>query len=50
VVPLKAFYAAEDYHQHFLDNNPNHPYIAYWDMPKIENLKRTFPELVANRG
>ncbi len=49
VVPLKAFYAAEDYHQKFLDRNPNYPYIVYWDLPKIENLKRTFPELVAER-
>jgi len=49
VVPLKAFYAAEDYHQKFLDRNPNYPYIVYWDLPKIENLKRTFPELVVER-
>jgi peptide-methionine (S)-S-oxide reductase len=50
VVPLKAFYPAEDYHQNFLDNNPDYPYIVYWDMPKIANLKKTFPELVANKG
>ena len=46
VVPLKAFYPAEDYHQHFLDRNPDYPYIAYWDMPKIANLKHTYPDLV----
>ena len=50
VVPLKAFYPAEDYHQHFLDNNPDYPYIVYWDMPKIANLKKTFPELVVKKG
>ncbi len=50
VVPLKAFYPAEEYHQHFLDNNPDYPYIAYWDMPKIANLKKTFPELVAKKS
>jgi len=50
VVSLKAFYAAEDYHQRFLDKNPNYPYIVYWDMPKIANLKKTFPELVGNKG
>jgi len=50
VVPLKAFYPAEDYHQHFLDNNPTYPYIVYWDMPKIANLKKTFPELVGKKG
>ncbi len=40
----KAFYHAEDYHQDFLTNNPTYPYIVYNDMPKIENLKRLFPD------
>src|SRR5277367_1634460 len=43
--PLKGFYAAEDYHQDYLFHNPNQPYIAYYDIPKIENFRRTFPEL-----
>ncbi len=47
VVPLKAFYPAEDYHQRFLDKNPDYPYIVFWDMPKIANLKKTYPDLVA---
>ncbi|MGO9308090.1 MAG: peptide-methionine (S)-S-oxide reductase MsrA [Spirochaetia bacterium] len=50
VVPLKAFYAAEDYHQHFLDNNPDYPYIVYWDLPKISNLQKMFPDLVAKKS
>ncbi|MEP6715012.1 MAG: peptide-methionine (S)-S-oxide reductase MsrA [Terriglobia bacterium] len=45
VVPLKAFYAAEAYHQHFLDNNPTQGYIVAVDIPLLENFKRTFPEL-----
>jgi peptide-methionine (S)-S-oxide reductase len=49
VVPLEGFYAAEPYHQHFLDRNPTHPYIVYNDLPKIDALKRTFPELVNDR-
>ncbi len=48
VEPLKAFYAAEDYHQHFLDRNPDYPYIVFWDMPKIADLKKTYPDLVVN--
>jgi peptide-methionine (S)-S-oxide reductase len=41
----KPFYPAEDYHQDFLTLNPTYPYIVYNDLPKIENLKRLFPEL-----
>jgi len=41
----KEFYPAEDYHQDFLTRNPRHPYIVINDLPKIENLKRLFPDL-----
>ncbi len=46
VVPLKGFYAAEEYHQHYLDRNPNQPYIVYNDIPKLRQLHKQFPELV----
>ncbi len=49
VVPLKAFYAAEDYHQKFLDKNPDYPYIVYWDLPKIAHLQEIYPTLIASR-
>jgi peptide-methionine (S)-S-oxide reductase len=49
VDPLKGFYAAEDYHQDYLIHNPTAPYIAFFDLPKIENFKRTFPELYNGR-
>ena len=45
VVPLAAFYAAEDYHQNYLVNHPNEPYIVYNDMPKLVNLRKLLPEL-----
>jgi peptide-methionine (S)-S-oxide reductase len=45
VDPLKGFYPAEDYHQDYLIHNPGQPYIAMYDIPKIENFRRTFPEL-----
>src|SRR6201988_4244776 len=45
VVPLKAFYAAEDYHQDYALKNPNNPYIYVCDRPKIAALKQQFPEL-----
>jgi len=49
VDPLKGFYAAEGYHQDYLIHNPTVPYIAYNDIPKLENFKRTFPELYSGR-
>jgi peptide-methionine (S)-S-oxide reductase len=45
VEPFQAFYPAESYHQDFLKNNPGNPYIAYNDLPKLENLKKDFPSL-----
>jgi peptide-methionine (S)-S-oxide reductase len=44
VSPLEAFYPAEDYHQDYATVHPESPYIAHFDLPKIENLKRLFPE------
>jgi peptide-methionine (S)-S-oxide reductase len=49
VDPLKGFYEAEDYHQDFLIHNPTQPYIALYDIPKLENFRRTFPELYSGR-
>jgi peptide-methionine (S)-S-oxide reductase len=46
VVPLRAFYPAEAYHQHFMQKNPNYPYIVYNDRPKLEALKQTYPALI----
>src|SRR5258708_953761 len=45
VEPFQAFYAAESYHQDYLKNNPDNPYIVYNDLPKLENLKRDFPTI-----
>ncbi len=45
VEPFQAFYAAESYHQDYLKNNPDNPYIVYNDLPKLENLKKDFPNL-----
>lgn len=42
VVPLRGFYAAESYHQHYLDNHMDQPYIVYNDLPKLAALKKEF--------
>ena len=49
VDPLKAFYPAEDYHQDFLQRNPDHPYIVINDLPKIDNLRKIFPAVYRER-
>ncbi|NYF78737.1 peptide-methionine (S)-S-oxide reductase [Granulicella arctica] len=45
LVPLKAFYNGEDYHQDYAEKNPNNPYIQVCDVPKTAALKKQFPEL-----
>jgi peptide-methionine (S)-S-oxide reductase len=40
----RAFYPAEDYHQDYLTLHPNQPYIVFNDLPKVENLKKLFPD------
>lgn len=47
VSALKKFYAAEGYHQDYLTLHPRQPYIVFNDLPKLANLKRTFPALYA---
>jgi len=45
IVPLMGFYAGEDYHQDYALKNPDNPYILVCDRPKIETLKKDYPEL-----
>ncbi len=46
--PLTVFYPAEDYHQNYAALNPNKPYIVIHDRPKVEKLKKTYPELYSS--
>jgi len=45
VVPLKAFYPAEAYHQDYATLHPDQPYIMYNDAPKVAHLKQELPDL-----
>jgi peptide-methionine (S)-S-oxide reductase len=49
VVPLKAFYPAEAYHQDYAARHPDNPYIAYNDLPKVDHLRQQFPELYTGK-
>lgn len=45
IEPGRTFYPAERYHQNYLALHPSQPYIAINDIPKLEALKRLFPNL-----
>ncbi len=49
VVPLKAFYPAEGYHQNYAAKHPDNPYIAHYDLPKVSALQQMFPQLYRNQ-
>jgi peptide-methionine (S)-S-oxide reductase len=49
VDPLGGFYPAETYHQNYLYIHPDAPYIATFDMPKLEALKALLPADYAPR-
>jgi len=49
VTALKSFHVAEDYHQDFLVRHRNLPYIVIHDLPKIENLRKKFPDLFVTK-
>ena len=49
VAPLKEFYEAEPYHQNYLKNHPTDAYIVYHDLPKLDALKKKFPDLYVEK-
>jgi len=46
VTPLVKFYPAEEYHQDFVRNNPNHPYVVANYRPKLAKLKKYYPAML----
>ena len=44
IEPGKTFFPAEAYHQNYLTLHPNNPYVVINDLPKLDELKRLFPE------
>lgn len=45
IEPDRTFYPAEGYHQDYLTRHPNQPYIVFNDLPKLDYLRRLFPDL-----
>jgi len=48
VATLRGFYRAEEYHQNYLAQHPNQPYIVINDQPKIAALKQQFADIYRN--
>jgi len=40
IVPLKAFYKAEGYHQDYYRSNPDQPYCRFVIQPKVEKFEK----------
>lgn len=45
IAPATGFYAAEGYYQNYAALHPDNPYIARFDLPKIQPLRELFPAL-----
>jgi peptide-methionine (S)-S-oxide reductase len=41
-----TFFPAKPYHQDFVRRNPRHPYVVIHDLPKLEQFRASFPELL----
>ncbi|MEO8398670.1 MAG: peptide-methionine (S)-S-oxide reductase MsrA [Ignavibacteriaceae bacterium] len=44
ISPIKTFYKAEDYHQHYYESNPFQGYCSFVITPKVEKFKKVFKE------
>jgi len=49
VVGLESFYTAEAYHQDYAAHHPDESYNVIHDLPKVENLRKQFPELYTSK-
>lgn len=49
--PLKpdGFYEAEKYHQDYVENNPTQGYVCAVAVPKMDKVKKAFPELIKKK-
>lgn len=47
--PLEEFFPAEKYHQNFVEENPQNPYVRRWAVPKVEKVREEFAEQVKEK-
>ena len=46
VVPFVKLWEAEDYHQDFIQHNPNQGYIQAVSIPEIKKFQKEYPQLI----
>jgi len=46
VVPFTKFWEAEDYHQNYIEHNPDNSYVQYVSIPEIKEFQKQYPQLV----
>lgn len=46
LAPLRSFWPAEDYHQHYFANHPGQGYCAFVVAPKVEKFRQTMAQLM----
>jgi peptide-methionine (S)-S-oxide reductase len=49
-LPSNGFFPAEDYHQHFVQKNPQNPYVQAWSLPKLHVLREKLDGDVKGQG
>lgn len=46
IVPFEKFWQAEDYHQDYIEHNPDVPYVRMESIPRIRRFQKQYPELL----
>jgi peptide-methionine (S)-S-oxide reductase len=46
IVPFEKFWLAEDYHQDYIEHNPDVPYVRMESIPRIRRFQKQYPELL----
>jgi peptide-methionine (S)-S-oxide reductase len=46
VMPFTKFWEAEDYHQDYIQHNPDQGYVQYVSIPEIKRLQKEYPQYI----
>ncbi len=46
VMPFAKFWQAENYHQDYIEHNPDNSYVQYVSIPEIKEVQKEYPQLI----